>query len=571
MNFPFFLRELLKRQKFIFRLIRKYRKLYYTNATRDLWKDIIRKNRQEWQRALQNSKKGDNILIATSVGSFLAGSTLESLIGIALTLRGANVSVFLCDSALPACFACDNMMYPKLEKFVKLGPHAILCRHCFAPANEMFQSLGFQVFRFSEFLTKEDFKNADYISSNLPLNEIYRFKMDNLSIGEHAIAGCLRFLARADLKEEKYGEEILRKYFKASLLSVFATKKLFKKINFKTAVFHHGMYVPLGLIGEVARQLNVRVINWNVGYRKETFIFSHDFTYNHTLMTEPVEKWENIEWNPELESEIMNYLKSRWEGSNDWIWFHERPVFDIKKIQKKIGIDFSKPCIGMLTNVMWDAQLLYPSNAFSNMLDWIIQTINYFRKRKDIQLLIRIHPAEIRGLIPTRQPVIQEIKKVFPELPDNVYIIPPESHISTYAAMLQCNCVIIYGTKAGVEMAAMGIPVIVAGEAWVRNKGITIDTDSSQSYFKVLDQLPFPGRLSENLIQRARKYAYHFFFRRMIPLNFIKSSIFRDPHFKIEVKELKELMPGQSKGLDIIISGILYGDDFIYPAEIIRK
>ena len=41
----------------------------------------------------------------------------------------------------------------------------------------------------------------------------------------------------------------------------------------------------------------------------------------------------------------------------------------------------------MLTNVMWDAQLHYPANAFSSMLDWIIETIDYFMTDQTLSLL----------------------------------------------------------------------------------------------------------------------------------------------------------------------------------------
>ena len=56
--------------------------------------------------------------------------------------------------------------------------------------------------------------------------------------------------------------------------------------------------------------------------------------------------------------------------------------------------------------------------------------------------------------------------------------------MSTYAAMAQCDSVIIYGTKTGVELASMGIPTIVAGEAWIRNKGITRDAATAEQYFR---------------------------------------------------------------------------------------
>ena len=50
--------------------------------------------------------------------------------------------------------------------------------------------------------------------------------------------------------------------------------------------------------------------------------------------------------------------------------------------------------------------------------------------------------------------------------------------MSTYALMSLCNAAIIYGTKMGVELTSVGLPVIVAGEAWIRNKGLTHDASS---------------------------------------------------------------------------------------------
>lgn len=202
------------------------------------------------------------------------------------------------------------------------------------------------------------------------------------------------------------------------------------------------------------------------------------------------------------------------------------------------------------------------------MLAWILRTIDYLSRRPELQLLIRVHPVEIRGILPSRQFIVDEIKKAFPDLPENIFIIPPESQVSTYAAMMQCNAVIIYGTKTGVELTSMGIPVIVAGEAWVRNKGITMDASSIEDYFRLLDELPFKQKMDEAVLQRSRKYGYHFFFRRMIPLEFWEPG--DDVLYKIRIPSVKDLLPGCSQGLDVICDGILKGTDFIYPAEIRR-
>jgi hypothetical protein len=80
--------------------------------------------------------------------------------------------------------------------------------------------------------------------------------------------------------------------------------------------------------------------------------------------------------------------------------------------------------------------------------------------------------------------------------------------------MLQCNAVIIYGTQTGVELTSMGMPVIVAGEAWIRNKDITLNAGSIEEYFELLARLLLNDQLDDatagrhlSLEQRARRGA----------------------------------------------------------------
>jgi hypothetical protein len=335
-----------------------------------------------------------------------------------------------------------------------------------------------------------------------------------------------------------------------------------------SATFNHGIYVPQGIVGAVARRHHVRVVTWMVAYRKRSFIFSHGDTYHHTLMDEPVSTWENMDWDERTESDLLAYLKSRWTGAEDWISFSRAPETSLDVISRETGIDFSKPSIGLLTNVMWDAQLHYPQNAFSDMWDWFVATIRYFERRPELQLIVRVHPAELRGHIQSRQPIVEEIRRELGELPPNIHVIPPDSSVSTYAVMTQCDSVLIYGTKTGVELTSLGVPVIVAGEAWIRNKGITIDAHSREHYLELLDSLPLGRRLDEATMLRAKKYAYHFFFRRMIPVAAVEPAVVeRWSPYLVKPTRLRALEAGRDPGLDAICDGILEGRDFIYPAE----
>lgn len=532
------------------------------------WATLLKNDAKTWE--LARNKVADNrerILIATGTGGHLPSMTVESFLGVALTLRGSSVDFLLCDRALPACMMCEINWYPDVKRFAADGP-SDRCKSCYEPSASMLGKAGFNHVGLGDKLSAEERMEVRSLATTIEGRSIATFSIDGIPIGEHAMAGALRFYARGELDTEAEGEAVLRRYFEAALLTYYACRRLLTDGGYKTVVLNHGIYVPQGVIAETARRYGVRVVTWHPAYRSGCFIFNHDETYHHGLLTEPTAFWECMVWDESHKQRIQDYLRSRWVGSRDWVRFHNAPEFDIKAIHEETGIDLTRPTIGLLTNVVWDAQLHYRANAFSGMLDWLIKTVEYFGKRSDLQLLIRVHPAEISGTVPSQQRVVDELKRAFPRLSHNVFIIPPESHLSTYVAMSCCNTVIIYGTKTGVELTATGTPVIVAGEAWIRGKGVTLDAESEEGYFKLLDELPMPAGLDDATRERALRYAYHFFFRRMIPLDCFKP---RDgwPPFEVDIESLDDLTPGNSKGLDLICQGILSGAPFIYPDEIL--
>ncbi len=561
----------LERNGVFYRKFRLYRRSYHAkNLFHWNWAKLVPQLRslENPSRAPYNGQSPGTrkILLATSIGGNFPAATLESLIGTALKQRGAEVHVLLCDSVLPACMDCDVTWYPRQEQFVEHGPSQDLCVACFEPAARIFEFLGIVVHKYSEWVTPEERMAAAATANGTPFDQIPGFVWEGIPVGEHGMAGALRFFARATLDGELHAEAVLRRFFHGALITAAVARNLLSLKQFDCAVFHHGIYVPQGIIGEVARKYGVRVVNWNPAYRKNCFIFSHGTTYHHTMMDEATAVWEEMPWTSQMDGQLASYLHSRERGTQDWIYFHDRPIKDLNKWIEQSGLDSQKPCIGLLTNVMWDAQLHYPQNAFPNMLEWIIQTIRYFSSKPDLQLIIRVHPAERSGAIPSRQHVATEIGKMFPELPKNVFLIGPEMRFSTYSAMNMCNAVLIYGTKMGVELCSEGIPVIVAGEAWIRNKGLTYDANNREEYFRLLDQLPFSERMNPMQVERARKYAYHFFFRRMVPLTSLKP-LGNWPLYQVNVSRWDALAPGVDPGLDVICEGILSEKPFIYPAE----
>jgi hypothetical protein len=553
----------IRRFPAIWRATRLARRWYYAryDAYPD-WRQLVSVNRNLWDAARTSAQGGPRVLLASAIGSYAHAVTLESALAAALTFRGAEVHAVLCDGSMTACAECEASLYPDLRAFADHGPSRDLCRDCQWPAEEVYAELGITVHRLGDWLRPEDRAEAKALGASIPSDTIESYTYDGMAVGEHAHAGALRFFASGSLEGERHADAILRRYLESALLAAMATRRLLHAITFTSVVLTHGIYVPWGVVGEAARHNGVHVSTWNVAYRKRRFIFSHGDTYHHTLLTEPVEHWQDRPLSDEQERELMKYLESRREGLFDWIVFHRPTKQDKSEVAAQLGLDPNKPIVGLLTNVSWDAQLHYPANAFPNMLEWLVQTCEYFAARPDLQLLIRVHPAEISGFPPSRQPVLRELHKRIPTLPPNIFVVPPESGVSSYTLMRLCNAAIIYGTKMGVELTSVGLPVIVAGEAWIRNKGLTYDASSPDEYFRILDKLPFAERLGGAQLARARRYAYHFFFNRMIPLPFIEPKA-GYPVFRLKLERLQQLLPGESEGLDTICDGILRNTPFV--------
>ncbi|HVM44905.1 MAG TPA: capsule biosynthesis protein, partial [Candidatus Thermoplasmatota archaeon] len=288
-------------------------------------------------------------------------------------------------------------------------------------------------------------------------------------------------------------------------------------------------------------------------------------TYHRTLATESNALWESTPLN-EAQSRIVDeYVASKRFGGRDYISYHVNAVSDRETMVRELALDPALPVVSLFTNVLWDAQLYYQYNAFPSMLNWLWETIRWFEKRSDLQLVIRIHPAEAKGALPTAQPLLAEIQREFPKLAENVKVIPAESDLSSYTLAEMSCASLIYGARMGMEIALAGTPLIVAGETFNRGKGYSYDVETPREYFELLARLPHIPRNSPEMMERARRFAYHMYFRRMIDFPFM--SVKNGQHMtglRLRLRRVSDLAPGKSGALDALCRGILDGTPFVY-------
>lgn len=542
------------------RILRLRRKAQRTLAD---WRPVLAAG--DWE-AIRNRVVADprapHVVIATTVTGHLAAVQFDALLGVALTLRGVRVSYIGCDAVLPACLYDQHDWYPNRQRLTAPTGERDVCKVCHPIGFPYLAQLGLPLIRLSSLVSPQDRAMIRDTVAAVPFGDIGDFQFRGLPAGEHAMAGTLRFHARADLDGVPEAEGVLRAYLKAACQTVVASEVLGARHPYTALVAHHGIYVPQGLWVAAANKAGKRVVTWTPGYRRNSFVLAHGDTYHRTMISEDPSSWADQPISDAEREKLVAYLDERRRGGGDWISFGsgENSVFGASLT--KLGLEPNKPTVLALTSVAWDAQLHYESNAFPSQLAWIDATIAAFRERSDVNLVIRIHPAEVTGNIPSEQKISDYIAARYRTLPRHIAVVAADDPTNTYALIEGADACIIYSTKTGVEIAARGIPVVVAGEAWIRGKGFSLDATSPAHYAELVGTLPLRRRLTPDQQERALRYARHFFFRRMVPLPGFHA-LKGYPPYRAEVGDLGELMPGADANLDMVSANILSGEPFL--------
>ncbi len=471
---------------------------------------LWRKHRKEVKKLVLNEEGANGVaLLATNVGSNLPAVVGDSLIGLALRKQGFAVKVALCDGALPACMACTSEQFRDMDYFAEQGPSKLTCKVCFSGANKLFQSMGFDVIRLS-----------DFVGSNVDT------KTSSPQLDDHARAGTVRFLKAEIDKRNRVHSKILDRYSEAAKLVETAYERIYSRYQISQVVAHHGIYVPQGVVVQVAQQRKISVATWTVGYRNSSILYGVGDTYHRTMISDT--DWRQVNLDPNREFSIMQYLLSREKGSQDVISFIPRPnIFktglEERKIREKLKSKPQRLVVSLYTNVVWDASIHFENDMFNGMLEWLKETL-LLLSNLDCWVIVRIHPAERRGFLASEQDVFDEITNQFSQIPDNFIIIDSSSSASSYEIARMSSFAVTYASKMAIELSARAIPVIVAGQGWTRNKGFTTDPISVSDYMTLIKQwvLNGPDEMSHEQINNAKKFAYHVFFVRMRELDSLK-------------------------------------------------
>jgi hypothetical protein len=523
---------------------------------------------EQWRRILAHSAEvistlpepgSTRVLFGSMFGQNWITRPVEAMFAMALRMRGATPIILACDESLPAC-EWNTLGNGSLDAgefgnglWKNASQHA--CATCVIKLNEAYTLPGLTRRSLHDYLRPGDVERAHALAAPVRLAEVRDYFHGDVNVGEHAHAALLRALLRGTPVDDERTRFLARRYLAAAILLKELGERAFADIRPDRFVAADGVYVLAGTLCELANKRGIHVVVHGEPYRKGTVWLSHGDCYHRTLLQAKTEEWAHLEMTEPRVRVADEYLASKHFVARDYSSYHVDSIKDADAIRAELGLD-ERPIVALYTNILWDAQLYYRFNVFESMLEWLFETIRFYEKRTDLQLVIRLHPGEARGAFPTNQPLLPEIDREFPRLPENVKVVKPESKVSSYSLGAMSAMALIYGARVGVELVMIGTPVVVAGEAFLRGKGFSYDPATREDYFELLargSELPRP---SDEVRALARKWYYHYFFRLMMPFPYYEK-LQTINSVRLTFDSLAALLPGKSPVLDRICQGIL--------------
>lgn len=515
----------------------------------------MKKRKQQFIREFVNvhklSSNGKKILFwrSTSTGSMV----VELILATALKLRGYDAIFVLCDGVQSACIRRSY------EDNVSLKDWKKTCGTCLSFGVNHCRDFDVDFILMSKLVPMVRQRELRVMANTIDLNEIFSVSYRNINSG-HYLKGALKRFFKSAPYDDK--EEYIREFLYGFLASAEATEKAIIQYQPDYIFSSHCMYTDFGPILTAAKNHNIPLTTFSRSYLKLHYFFGRiEFGGKRNIRALSSELWERIKKSPftyQHEKKLENYLNHRYihNKAADMRFFPKFNNFPKKALKKRLNINNNNPIWCLYAHLNWDDLFEYTSLLF-DFNEWVIETIKILWDIIDVNWLIKIHPYEYYDK--QEYGVLRYIKETFHSLPEQIKIIPPDSNINPLSFLYLVDGGITMSGTSGVELSALGKPVILAGKPYYGGLGFTYDAHSVEEYKILLRTAKNLNKLTEEQTLLAKKYAYTLFMRQQIPINVGQ----KDDFSPIDCNKLEKILPGKDRAMDMICERIIEGGEFI--------
>jgi hypothetical protein len=469
--------------------------------------------------------------------SWAAHVQWEAMIGQALRLRGAQVGFVTCGGGLEICDRDNLWEAPPMP-----------CGACTRYVEGSIRAHGFAATSLAQGWTGTDpaWPELDELSFTELAGVTYR----GVPLGELVDIPVKWFLMSADVEHDPLAPLTFRRFLRAGRQVVDGVLGALDRNRPDVVLLLNGLFFFEAIAWWICRDRAIDVVTYERGFIQETLVFRRNQAACLYEMTDLWDQWAGVALTEAEAEELDAYLRGRELGLRtiDRFWGDAR--FDDPE-RRGAG-----RLVSLFTNLTWDSAVIGQELAFDTIGAWVAAAIEAFADRPDDELVIRIHPAEVK--LPgkqTREPIEALIRDRFAELPPNVRIIPADDPTSSYPLMAASDAVLVFTSTTGLEAAVRGIPVIVAGQTHYRDRGFTVDVSDPEGFRRSLDDVLADPAAHAPDRDAAARYAYLFFFRNPVASPGVEEHVLGLARLTID--QLDDLAPGANPAVDEICDLVL--------------
>jgi hypothetical protein len=485
---------------------------------------------------------------------------VEASIAAAMKLRGYNVHAIICNSPYRGC------AIRTVQEGVPISRWRDVCPTCVRKTTAVLETMGIPYSYNGDFLTAAERDDLWRQTADVTWDTLDTLEWDGLNVGKNVRSSITRYLQGAALTGH---EAIVHEYAYSGLVAACAASRAMERFKPWRVFMSHGTYIDWGTALHTAFGRGIPVTGWKASYLSWHFYLRHvedptriDFKrLSRACWSEMMSRDLTPAENARLDKFLVDRYHNKISFDMKQLKTYRRDVSDLKAKYAPSG----KPVWAVLAHINWDSVSDYAPMAYPSFDDWMIDTIRHAIAVPDVQWLIKIHPVEAWDN--PASGVQRLIEREFPSLPDHVRVIPAEEDVNpaNLYEMIDGG-VTVYGT-AGLELALMGKPVILGGEAHYGGLGFTHEGVTPVKYREFLLKAAQLGPLTEEQRANVRKYAYSHFIQRQVPLEIVHDP--RSEWWGLQHEKRDLLVPGNDPFIQFVCDRLVDGTDFNMPEELV--
>jgi hypothetical protein len=470
----------------------------------------------------------------------------------ALIKRGAECALATCGGAQPICEIDwrDKAPVP-------------LCGRCAVSVLDLAKAAGVPSYTVAEHVHADSVRAAESTMTDADTDSLADFQWNGASIGQAAVGAARWRLRTHFVDRHPMGREAMVDFVRSGIRWADGMGRILDRYAPDVVVMLNGMFLPERLTADLAAERGSRLVFFERGRDAGSVFLSHELAAPKYDISDSWDKASPQSLLPQEEQAVTELVRRRARGEKviETYWTpaetERSPIGDLLQIANtnKVAV--------LYTNVIWDTAMQDRDIVFPDMFAWLERAVDLFSTRPEWTLVIRVHPAETQ--LEGRESydrVADWMSRRYPQLPENIRVVPPAQPVDSYALMRLARIGLVYASTAGLELALHGVPLVVAGDAHYRGKGFTHDPSSVEEFSSTVLRLMDMGpHTNEEFDTLARKYAHLFFLRRTLPASVVDEPVYGQP--RLAYSTLEELQVGSNRTLDVICEGILTGSEFV--------